>query len=158
MKQEALNGMTWMERPFDDFFRVFVGPRSRKAFPTFLRHLEITPATDVFARNGDLVVRAELPGIDPAKDVTVNIENGDLMIRGQRTKREDIKEEAYYRMEASYGAFERHVWLPEGITEKDVEAEYKDGVLEVVVHGATKSLEASEQKAIPIRTGVKAKA
>lgn len=157
MKQGILNGMRWMERPFDDFFQVFAGPRSRKAFPTFLHHLDFTPATDVFARNGDLVVRAELPGIDPAKDVTVNIEDGDLMIRGERTQREDVKEEAYYRMEASYGAFERHVWLPQGITEKDVEAEYKDGVLEVVVHGASKSLK-PEQKAIPIHTGVKAKA
>jgi HSP20 family protein len=127
-----------LERRFDDLFRVFLGPRGRYFYPelpsAFGGHTPFVPATDVFARNGDLVVRLEIPGVDPKKDVTLTVEDGDLVIRGKREKKEEVKDEDFYRMETSYGAFQRHVSIPEGISDKDIGAVYEDGILEVLVH------------------------
>ena len=64
---------------------------------------------DVFARGDDLVVKLELPGIDPEKDVSVEVREGMLFIAGERRHEKEIEEEAYYRMEASYGTFERQI-------------------------------------------------
>src|SRR5437870_1212958 len=69
------------------------------------------PAVDVFARQGDLVVRAELPGIDPEKDVDITVEDGMLTIRGERRHEQRSEDENYYRFESSYGSFQRSVPL-----------------------------------------------
>ena len=85
-------------------------------------------------RDGDaLVVRAELPGIDPEKNVDVSIADGALHIRAEREERAEQKEKDSYRTEFRYGSFSRTLPLPEGVTGDDVTATYKDGVLEVRV-------------------------
>lgn len=85
-------------------------------------------------REGDsLVVRAELPGIDPEKDVDVSISEGALHISGHREEKTEQKEKESYRSEFRYGSFSRTLPLPEGATPDDVTATYKDGVLEVRV-------------------------
>src|ERR671936_2580370 len=83
----------------------------RRAFGTWSApHVRSrTPAVDVFSRNGDLVVRAELPGIDPEKDVDLSVEDGVLTIKGERRHEEKTEEENYYRFESSYGSFQRSV-------------------------------------------------
>lgn len=79
-------------------------------------------------REGDrYVVRAELPGIDPEKDVEITVAGGMLTIRGQRREEQRDK----HRSEFRYGSFERRITLPPGIREEDVQAQYKDGILEV---------------------------
>lgn len=80
-----------------------------------------------------LVIRAELPGIDPEKDVEISIHGGMLHIKGERTEHEDERKKSYYRSEFRYGMFERSVPLSAGATEKDVKATYRDGILEVRV-------------------------
>jgi hypothetical protein len=88
---------------------MFLGPRvslTRPVLPLFL-HKPFVPVTDVFVRDEDLVIRVELPGIDPGTDVTVSVEEGHLVIRGER-KQEEPKEEAYYRIEAAYGTLPSH--------------------------------------------------
>jgi len=85
-------------------------------------------------QDGDtLVVRAELPEIDPDKDVEVTISDGMLHIRAHRTERAEHKDREGYRSEFRYGSFERDVLLPSGVEDSDVAATYKDGVLEVRV-------------------------
>jgi HSP20 family protein len=84
-----------------------------------------------FSEDGTLVVRAELPGIDPDTDVEISVHDGVLHIKGERTEHQEETKKAYYRSEFRYGMFERTVPLPAGATEKDVKATYKDGVLEV---------------------------
>ncbi|MEX0833765.1 MAG: Hsp20/alpha crystallin family protein [Actinomycetota bacterium] len=104
---------------------------------------------DVFARDDDLVVKLGLPGMDPEKDVTVQVREGMLVIEGERRSEKEVKEAAYYRMEASYGAFGRQIAIPEGIDESRISATYADGVLEVIVpKGAVKEAE----KAVEART------
>jgi HSP20 family protein len=154
MQLEVWDEMKALEHRFDDLFRGLLWPRGRFTFMElpYRFHGRFVPTADVFASNGDLVVRLELPGIDPAKDVTVTLEEGDLVIRGKREQNEEVKEEDFYRKESSYGAFERHVSVPKEVAEKDIEAAYKEGVLEIWIHGFSKELEGPKAKAIPIKT------
>lgn len=153
MQIELWDEMAALERRMDELFRTFLGPRARLTFPALPVRLRrpFVPAIDVFSRGKDLVVRMELPGIDPVKDVAVTVEEDELVIRGERKRKEEVKEEHYYRMEASYGAFERHIPIPEGVDEGKIKAEYADGVLEVVVPEAAKALP-PKARSIPIRT------
>ena len=142
-----------LERRMDDLFRGFDLPAL-----VGQRWPEVTlgpfpPAADVFQRGGDLVVRLELPGIDPEKDVSVALEEGRLVVTGERKQKTEVKREDYYRMESRYGSFRRHVPLPEGVDESKIKAEYEDGVLEVVVQGAAKAAPKAKGRAIPIAVG-----
>ncbi|MGN8130681.1 Hsp20/alpha crystallin family protein [Paenarthrobacter sp. 22069] len=78
-----------------------------------------------------LVVRAELPGIDPEQDVEVTVADGVLTIRGERQEKKEHKEKDSYRSEFRYGSFIRRLPLPGGVQQADVKASHKDGVLEV---------------------------
>lgn len=84
-----------------------------------------------FRDDGALVVRAELPGIDPDKDVEISIHDGVLDIKGERAEHTEDTKKNQYHTEFRYGMFERRIPLPAGTTEKDIKAIYKDGVLEV---------------------------
>jgi HSP20 family protein len=84
-----------------------------------------------FVDGGTQVVRVELPGVDPDKDVDISVVNGILRISAKREEREEHKEKGSYRSEFRYGTFLREVALPEGCREEDITASYKDGVLEV---------------------------
>lgn len=86
-----------------------------------------------FKEDDTLVVRAELPDIDPDKDVEIAIDDGDLTIRAQRQAKSEHKDKDGYRSEFRYGSFYRAVKLPSGATADDVTATYRDGVLEIRV-------------------------
>lgn len=90
------------------------------------------PRVDVFEKNGDLVVKAELPGVKK-DDIHVEMDEGDLVIRGERSAESEVKEDDYYRMERSYGSFLRRLALPDGVDAGQVKATFTDGVLEVIV-------------------------
>ena len=79
--------------------------------------------------DGHYVVRAELPGIDPAKDLDITVRDGRLTIKAERTE----KEESKGRSEFSYGSFVRSVTLPPGADEDDITATYDKGILTVSV-------------------------
>ena len=86
-----------------------------------------------FVDDETLVVRAELPGIDPDKDVEISVANGVLSIKAERQERSEEKKKDSYRSEFRYGSFARNIPLPAGATESDVSASYNDGVLEIRV-------------------------
>jgi len=73
------------------------------------------------------VVRADIPGVDPEKDIELTVEGNLLRLRGQRR----AEEHDAHRTEIRYGSFERVLSLPSGTTAEDVEASYRDGVLTV---------------------------
>lgn len=100
-------------------------------FETEMRHVGVTPSVPVedFTEDGHYVVRAELPGVDPEKDVTVTIEGDVLTIHGER--HEDKKDKNL--QEHRYGAFTRAVRIPPGTSADEVKASYADGILEVRV-------------------------
>ena len=149
-----------MNRAFDETFslvptyRTFPVRRFFSYLPAQPRLVEkpFVPVTEVFAEKGDLVIKMELPGIDPLKDVTVTLEEGELVIKGVRKQAKELKEKDVYRMETWYGEFERHFIMPPTIDEKAIHVEYKNGILEVLVKGAVEEVEAKKAKAktIPI--------
>jgi len=106
------------------------------------------PTLDAFESNGDFVIRAEIPGVD--KDaIKVTVENGELVIAGERKSESEVKEEHYYRMERTFGSFYRRLPLPEGVTDEDVHAEYKDGILQI--HMPKPRTSAAPAKQIPVK-------
>jgi len=151
MTRSFWDDLVELDRPITDLFRTYALPwwRPSLAFTPDRPHM---PVVDVFSRNGDMVVRVELPGIDPEKDVKVTLEEGMLDVKGERKQEKEIKEEGYYRKESAYGAFERRIPVPAGIKDSDLKADYKDGVLEVVVTGAAKAAPKPAIKEISIKT------
>lgn len=103
---------------------------------------------DEYHEDGTLVIRAALPGIDPDKDVELTVTEGMLHIAVERQEEETVEKRGYVRQELHHGSFERILPLPEGVTEADVTATYRDGILEVRVP----SPEPVEGRRIPIST------
>jgi len=87
-----------------------------------------TPACDIYEDGEEIVVRAELAGVEP-KDVEIRFENGVLTLKGERTLDKEEKRENYHRVELSYGTFTRAFSLPASIDVEKIRAESKNGVL-----------------------------
>jgi HSP20 family protein len=139
-----------LDSPFAEFFRTLSGPwpfRPRLALTPGKR---LMPTTDVFARNGDLVVKMDLPGVE-LKDIHVKLVEGELTVMGERKADKEIKEEGYYRKETSYGFFERHMSVPKGIKETEIKAAFDNGVLEITMPHATKEIGVPKAKEIPVK-------
>jgi HSP20 family protein len=111
--------------------------RERGDWPDFLFRRFFEPEgagwlrVEEFREGDSVVVRAELPGIDPDKDVEVTVSDGVLHISAHREERSEHKDEHSYRSEFRYGSFSREVPLPTGVDESQIKASYTDGVLEV---------------------------
>jgi HSP20 family protein len=90
------------------------------------------PRVDVFERAGNLVVQAELPGVQKA-DIDLRVEDGALVLQAEREAEREVKEEHFYRMERSAGRLVRRVPLPEGVQADQIHASLTDGVLEVTI-------------------------
>ena len=91
-----------------------------------------SPAVDIFETEGEIVVKAELPGME-RKDITLHLENNVLSLRGERKFEKETKDENYHRIERSYGAFSRSFAIPATVDEEKITADYKDGVLKIVL-------------------------
>lgn len=93
------------------------------------------PATDIFARNGDLVIRIEVAGLRP-EDVEITFAQGVLTVSGRRrTELGTGGEDSFYIRERFHGAFRRAVTLPSGTDESQVSAEFENGLVEITVTG-----------------------
>jgi HSP20 family protein len=103
-----------------------------------------------FTEDGELVVRAELPGVDPDKDVDISVVDGNLCIRAERRHEEREEHRDYRRTELRYGSFSRVLPLPPQAKESDIHATYGDGILEV---RAPLDEEAAKPSKIPISRG-----
>jgi HSP20 family protein len=90
------------------------------------------PAVDIYQQDGSIVLKAEVPGMDP-KDVDIRVENNVLTLRGERKLDNDVKKENYHRIERTYGSFTRSFTLPNVVDTEKIKAEYRDGVLRVTL-------------------------
>jgi len=90
------------------------------------------PAIDVYEEGNNIIVEAEVPGVDP-KDIDIEIEDKTLRISGKMEKKEEVKEKNYYRKEIKSGSFERTVSLPSEVKEEEIEATMKDGILRIIL-------------------------
>ncbi len=123
---------------FDDFF---------KLMPVDLYAEELYPKVDVHEDDKAVYVKAELPGIDE-KDLNITLKENVLTISGEKKeeKTEGDKRKSYWYCERSFGSFTRTLALPDGIKRDDVNATYKNGVLEIVLQKA----EAEQPKKITV--------
>jgi HSP20 family protein len=101
---------------------------------------EWAPTMDVVQEDGDLVVRAELPGVR-LEDVNITFHNGVLTIGGERKEEREVERGGYLVRERRSGSFRRSMTLPESVDEEKVRARFRDGVLEVVLEGAATTRE-----------------
>jgi len=106
------------------------------------------PALDVSETPKEVVVKAELPGMDP-KEIEITLHDNVLTMRGERKQEKEQKEENYHRVERSYGSFVRSFRLPADVESEKVDAAYKDGILTVKLKKSAKGA----AKKIEIKTG-----
>ena len=125
VRWEPLRDLMTTQRGFDRLFK--------EAFTPFFGEGELStrtwaPPVDIYENENDIVLKAELPGIDP-KDVEVRVEDNTLYLKGERKFEKEVKDESYHRIERSYGSFARSFSLPNSINAEKVKAEFKDGLL-----------------------------
>jgi HSP20 family protein len=106
------------------------------------------PAVEVFERDNKLIVHAELPGLNK-DDVRVELTDEGLVLQGERRREHEERNEGFYRSERSYGHFYRLIPLPEGVDPEQVRAQFRDGMLEVVMPMPEAQ---SRRRSIPIET------
>lgn len=90
------------------------------------------PSAESYTKDGTLVYRCELPGIE-AKDLDVSVSEREIVIKGERKESKDTKKEDYLSREITYGSFERHFALPEGVKTDELKAKFSNGILEITV-------------------------
>ncbi|HXG50178.1 MAG TPA: Hsp20/alpha crystallin family protein [candidate division Zixibacteria bacterium] len=90
------------------------------------------PAVESFTKDGQYVIRVDLPGVDP-KDMEVSVLENRLTVRGERKASKEVDRAGYRYTEASYGKFERTLSLPEGVDRDKIAAKYEHGVLEISI-------------------------
>jgi HSP20 family protein len=125
---EAADVFSRFDRLFDEWTRMI--PFRPMAFPLWWGAADLIRVEE-YREDGTLVVHADLPGIDPDKDVELTVAGGMLHIEAERRQEEKREEKGYLRQEVRYGSFSRSLPLPEGVAEADITATYKDGVLEI---------------------------
>jgi HSP20 family protein len=118
-----------MDRMFEDFG---VGSRLTRPFGRETGIEAWAPEIDVFQKNNELTIRADLPGLR-REEVTVEITDDAVAIQGERKREHEEEREGYYRSERSYGSFYRVIPLPEGTITEQAKANFKDGVLEITM-------------------------
>jgi HSP20 family protein len=109
------------------------------------------PSVDVWEAENALVYAFDLPGI-PEDKISVEFDDGSLTVSGERERTEKVENDRFYRFERRFGSFSRTIGLPQGVTEDDVTADYRDGVLKITV----KQPEAPKPRRIQIGGGEKA--
>jgi HSP20 family protein len=127
---------------FDALVRDFFGPATRPA--------GFVPAAEVTRDGQDAVVRVELPGLDVAKDVTVEVDGDHLVVRGERRDERTAEEHGRTLREVRYGSFRRSFALPTHVTADAITASYDAGVLSIRVPGAYAG---TENRKIAVTTG-----
>lgn len=117
-----------MERRFDDVLSWPLLPAVWRRIPTM--EMRWAPAIDVFEKEDEFVVKAELPGMTE-EDIDVSVVGDTLTLKGERKAESEVKKDDYYYCERSYGSFSRSIAIPSNVDAKKIEANYEDGVLEI---------------------------
>lgn len=151
-----ISGQTPARVPADSPFRSLHREMNR-VFEDFFRDFDLAPALaggevpkiDVSETETEVLVSAELPGIDE-KDVEVSLSQGVLTIKGEKKLEKEQKEKNFHRVERSYGSFQRSIPLPCDVEEDKADAAFKQGVLTVKL---PKTKAAQQSKKIAVKSG-----
>lgn len=127
-----------VDRTFDRMFRSWLAP-------TTYGDLGWSPNVDISETDGEIVVKAEMPGMK-REDIDISVEDNQLILSGEKKQETEQKDANYYRVERTYGSFRRLFTLPSRVDTAKVKATYNDGLLTIHVPKA----EAAKAKKIPI--------
>ncbi len=121
-----------MEQWFENVFRRPYSLLASSGWPKLgMREVEgVVPTVDIFEDNGDVVVKAELPGMKK-ENIDVKFTQDTIIISGEKEKEEKVEKKDYYRSERSYGSFTRAINLPAEVQTDKAKAKFKDGILEI---------------------------
>ena len=106
------------------------------------------PSVDVSEGSKDIIVRAEIPGVD-RKDIDISLDGRLMSIKGEKKHEKEESGEHYHRVESSFGYYQRTIELPAEVDASDVDATYKKGILKIKL----KKVKAAETKTIEVKTG-----
>lgn len=127
-----------LEEMTDQLNRMYARPAAKTNGKESPAVADWAPTVDISETDGEYVIKAELPEVKK-DDVTVTLEDGTLIIRGERRREQDEKTTKYHRVERSYGSFVRSFHLPDQVDENGVKAEYKDGMLNLRIPKSEKA-------------------
>jgi HSP20 family protein len=113
-----------MNHLFDDVFGSVV--RGDSGLSMWNRY----PTVDIYDNDENIIIKAELPGIDK-KDIVIDVKDGVLTLKGERSFDNEVKEEKYYCRERTFGKFERVFRIPADVDPEKIRADYKDGILKI---------------------------
>ena len=114
-----------MDHVFDRLMRSWASPASHTSF-------DWNPSIDVFESDGEIVVRAEIPGVN-VEDVDISIADNHLIISGEKRQESEGEDQNYCSVERSYGSFRRSLALPPGADVDNIKASSKDGILSILI-------------------------
>ncbi|MFO0705490.1 MAG: Hsp20/alpha crystallin family protein [Nitrospira sp.] len=127
-----------LEDMSDRLNRMFARPAVRTNGKETLTVADWVPTVDISETDGEYLIKAELPEVKK-EDVKVTLEDGVLTIQGQRRQEKEEKTTKYHRIERSYGTFVRSFSLPDQVNESGVNAEFKDGMLNLHIPKSEKA-------------------
>ncbi len=123
-----------LKREMDQIFDEFFGTRTtmaqkKKFFPVPEGYF---PPIDVYKKGEEIIIKAGIPGVNK-ENINISLLGNTLTIKGGKKKEEKIKNEDYYHVEQYYGSFSRSISLPVEVDPEGMKANYKDGILEVIL-------------------------
>jgi len=139
-----------MDQLFNNFLQGFaLSPYTTgNLFPNSMTNGFLKPTVDIGANEKEYAISIEVPGVEQ-KDITLEITNNILTIRGEKKQEKEEKEKDYYRMERSYGSFQRVLALPDDANQEEIKATFKNGVLTITM--PRKSIAHTDVKQIEIK-------
>lgn len=138
-----------IDRLFDSFWRGFspLAMGSSGFFPSLGETGILKPKVDLSATEQEYLLTVEIPGVSE-KDVAVDVSGNTMTIKGEKKQEKEEKDKNYYRIERSYGSFQRVLSLPEDVNQEGIKATFKNGVLSITM--PRKALPKGEVKQIQI--------
>lgn len=121
-----------VDRLFEDFGRGSWFRPLRSIEPALQRAIWGTPAVDIVEKESAFELAAELPGMD-ASNIEVTLRNGNVVLKGEKQEEKEEKTKDYFLKERQYGSFERSFAVPDGVDTARITAEFKNGVLKVML-------------------------
>ncbi len=121
-----------IDRMFDEFFHGFGFPSMGlgRNFPSLAQSEWLKPTVDIEADEKEYTISVEIPGVEE-KDFSLELNDSTLSIRGEKRQQKEDKQTDYYRMERSFGSFQRVISLPEDVNQDGINAKYTNGVLTI---------------------------
>lgn len=141
-----------IDRMFDDMFRSFGFPSLgfNRGLESMAQQQWLRPTLDIGASDKEYTVTVELPGVDE-KEISLEVVNDTLRISGEKKQEKEEKNKNYYRMERSYGSFQRVLSLPDDADHDGIKAAFKNGVMQVTI--PRKEAAKAKVKQIEVKTG-----